>query len=103
MRLRDLDVLVVANPPPGFGGRYFTFVKLTTDDGIAGWFVRVEEGQVRYEWTTLVICAAVAALLLRWLVRYKKIDALESDDESPASAPRPFEPKVAGQPPVRVS
>ena len=28
MRLRDLDVLVVGNPPPGFGGRYFLFVKL---------------------------------------------------------------------------
>ena len=37
MRLRDLEVLVVGNPPPGFGGRYFIFVKLTTDDGIVGW------------------------------------------------------------------
>jgi len=37
MRLRDLDVLVVGNPPPGFGGRYFVFVKLVTDDGIVGW------------------------------------------------------------------
>ena len=37
MRLADLDVLVVGNPPPGFGGRYFIFVKLTTDDGIVGW------------------------------------------------------------------
>jgi len=37
VRLRDLDVLVVGNPPPGFGGRYFIFVKLTTDDGIVGW------------------------------------------------------------------
>ena len=37
MRLADLDVLVVANPPPGFGGRYFIFVKLVTDDGIIGW------------------------------------------------------------------
>ena len=37
MKLADLDVLVVGNPPPGFGGRYFTFVKLTTDDGITGW------------------------------------------------------------------
>lgn len=37
MRLRDLDILVVGNPPPGFGGRYFQFVKLTTDDGIVGW------------------------------------------------------------------
>lgn len=37
MRLADLDVLVVGNPPPGFGGRYFILVKLTTDDGIVGW------------------------------------------------------------------
>ena len=27
---------VVGNPPPGFGGRYFIFVKLNTDDGISG-------------------------------------------------------------------
>lgn len=37
MILRDLELLVVGNPPPGFGGRYFQFVKLVTDDGIVGW------------------------------------------------------------------
>ncbi len=37
MRLRDLDVIVTAPPPPGWGGRYWIFVKLTTDDGITGW------------------------------------------------------------------
>ena len=37
MRLRDIEVLVVGNPPPGFGGRYFVFVKVTTDDGVTGW------------------------------------------------------------------
>ena len=37
MRIADIDTFVVANPPPGFGGRYFTFVKLTTDDGIVGY------------------------------------------------------------------
>ena len=37
MKLRDLEVLVVGNPPPGFGGRYFVLVKLTTDDGVVGW------------------------------------------------------------------
>jgi 2-dehydro-3-deoxyphosphogalactonate aldolase len=37
MRIADCEVLVVGNPPPGFGGRYFIFVKLTTDDGIVGW------------------------------------------------------------------
>jgi L-alanine-DL-glutamate epimerase-like enolase superfamily enzyme len=37
MKLADLEVLVVGNPPPGFGGRYFILVKLVTDDGIVGW------------------------------------------------------------------
>ena len=36
MRIRDLKTFVVANPPPSFGGRYFIFVKLTTNDGISG-------------------------------------------------------------------
>jgi galactonate dehydratase len=37
MKLKDLDILTVAPPAPGWGGRYWTFVKLTTDDGIVGW------------------------------------------------------------------
>ena len=37
MKLRDLEILVVGNPPPGFGGRYFILVKLTTACGITGW------------------------------------------------------------------
>ncbi len=36
MQVKDLEVFIVGNPPPGFGGRYFIFVKLTTDNGIAG-------------------------------------------------------------------
>ncbi len=36
MKIIDLKVFIVGNPPPGWGGRYFTFVKLTTDDGISG-------------------------------------------------------------------
>ncbi|HEX9904668.1 MAG TPA: mandelate racemase/muconate lactonizing enzyme family protein [Propylenella sp.] len=36
MKIRDLKVFIVANPPPGWGGRYFTFVKLVTDSGISG-------------------------------------------------------------------
>ena len=36
MKITDLKTFVVGNPPPGFGGRYFLFVKLVTDDGIAG-------------------------------------------------------------------
>ena len=30
MKLADLDTIIVGNPPPGFGGRYFILVKLTT-------------------------------------------------------------------------
>ncbi|WP_417211045.1 mandelate racemase/muconate lactonizing enzyme family protein [Antarctobacter sp.] len=37
MKLRDLDIIVTAPPAPGWGGRYWIIVKLTTDDGITGW------------------------------------------------------------------
>tara|TARA_R110002094_G_scaffold163179_2_gene147817 strand:- start:1353 stop:2582 length:1230 start_codon:yes stop_codon:yes gene_type:complete len=37
MKLQDLEVIVVGNPPPGWGGRYFIFVKVTTDNGITGY------------------------------------------------------------------
>lgn len=37
MKVRDLELFVVGNPPPGFGGRYFQFVKLTADDGTVGY------------------------------------------------------------------
>lgn len=37
MHLRDLDIIITAPPAPGWGGRYWIFVKLTTDDGITGW------------------------------------------------------------------
>ena len=36
MKITDLKTFVVGNPPPHFGGRYFVFVKLTTDSGIEG-------------------------------------------------------------------
>ncbi len=36
MKITDLKTFVVGNPPPSFGGRYFLFVKLVTDNGIAG-------------------------------------------------------------------
>ena len=36
MKIRDLKVFIVGVPPPGWGGRYFTFVKLTTDTGVSG-------------------------------------------------------------------
>lgn len=37
MRLTDLDIIVTAPPAPGWGGRYWIFVKVTTDTGITGW------------------------------------------------------------------
>jgi 2-dehydro-3-deoxyphosphogalactonate aldolase len=36
MRIAGLKTFVVGNPPPHFGGRYFIFLKLVTDDGIEG-------------------------------------------------------------------
>ncbi|MEO6652689.1 MAG: mandelate racemase/muconate lactonizing enzyme family protein [Ilumatobacteraceae bacterium] len=37
MRISEVETFVVGNPPPSFGGQYFVFVKLTTDDGTIGW------------------------------------------------------------------
>lgn len=36
MKLKDIETFVVGNPPPHYGGRYFVFVKLTTDDKVFG-------------------------------------------------------------------
>jgi len=36
MKLHNIETFVVGNPPPHFGGRYFVFVKLTTNDAISG-------------------------------------------------------------------
>jgi galactonate dehydratase len=36
MKLTGVTTFVVGNPPPRLGGRYFIFVKLTTDSGITG-------------------------------------------------------------------
>ncbi len=37
MKLKDLEIFVVAPPAPGWGGRYWIFPKLTTDDGLVGY------------------------------------------------------------------
>lgn len=37
MKLSDLEVFVIGTPPPGWGGRYWIIVKLTADNGIAGY------------------------------------------------------------------
>jgi len=36
MKLKDIKTFVVGNPPPHYGGPWFVFVKLTTDDNISG-------------------------------------------------------------------
>jgi len=36
MKIVDVKTYVVGNPPPHFGGKYFIFLKLTTDSGIEG-------------------------------------------------------------------
>ncbi len=36
MKLDSVQVFVVGNPPPAFGGRYFVFLKLKTACGIEG-------------------------------------------------------------------
>ena len=37
MKIAEIETFVVGNPPPHFGGRFFIFVKLVTDDGIVGY------------------------------------------------------------------
>ena len=37
MKLQDLDVIITSPSAPGWGGRYWILVKLTTDTGIVGW------------------------------------------------------------------
>ena len=37
MKLADLEVIITAPPAPGWGGRYWILVKLTTACGISGW------------------------------------------------------------------
>lgn len=37
MKLADLEIFVVAPPAPGWGGRYWIFTRLTTDNGIVGY------------------------------------------------------------------
>jgi len=37
MKLKSLEIFVVAPPAPGWGGRYWIFPKLTTDTGVVGY------------------------------------------------------------------
>jgi len=37
MKIKGIETFVVGNPPPHFGGRYWIFVKLTTDSNVVGY------------------------------------------------------------------
>jgi len=37
VKLSELEIFVVGNPPPGWGGRYFVFVKITASNGLVGY------------------------------------------------------------------
>jgi galactonate dehydratase len=37
MHIKDLEVFIVGVPPGEWGGKYFTFVKLTTSNGVVGY------------------------------------------------------------------
>jgi len=37
MKLKKIETFIVGNPPPSFGGRYWIFIKLTTDKDIIGY------------------------------------------------------------------
>ena len=36
MKITDFKTYIIGNPPPSFGGKYWIFLKLTTDSGIVG-------------------------------------------------------------------
>jgi hypothetical protein len=41
MKLTKMETFIVEVPPPGYGGNYWFFTKLHTDEGVYGWRVRV--------------------------------------------------------------
>ncbi len=53
-KLESIDTFVVGNPPPRHGGRYFIFVKLTTQCGIEGF------GEIYSATFSPQLCAAMA-------------------------------------------
>ena len=36
MKIKELKIFTVGNPPPHFGGRYWVILKIITDSGISG-------------------------------------------------------------------
>lgn len=74
MKLRDLDIFVIGTPPPGWGGRYWIVVKLTTDNGIVGY------GEV--------YAAAVGPAAMRAVIA--DVFARHMEGESPENVERMF-------------
>ncbi len=78
MEIADLKVFVVGNPPPGFGGRYFIFLKLITDGGVEGvgevysvpFHPRVVEGMIRDVFERHVLGADPFKIEQLWRVVY---------------------------------
>lgn len=54
MKLKSIETFIVANPPPRHGGRYFIFVRLTTDCGVTG------VGEIYNATFSPDLCAAMA-------------------------------------------
>ncbi len=70
----------------------------------AEWFVRIEDGGIRYQWTTLAIAAVVAIVLLRWLVNRRDAEPIPATGNVPTpQSDRLPETGVAGKPPIGVS
>ena len=69
MKVQAVETFVVANPPPSFGGRYFIFVKLVTDDGVVGF----GEAYANALGPTVVV-AAITDLADRYLVGHEPFD-----------------------------
>jgi sodium transport system permease protein len=68
----------------------------------AKWFVFVEEGTIRYQWTTLVLAAVVAIVLLRRLVNGADRARIVDVELPAADREKPLPTGVAEEPPVRV-
>ena len=62
MKVIDFTSFVVGTPPPGNGGRYFIFVKLTTDNGLVG-YGEIYAGHIAPD----IICAIAKDSFIRHL------------------------------------
>ena len=64
------------------------------------WLIASEEGVLRYQWPTLVLCGVLAFMLLRWLVRRPNDPCAIATEITPPTLPpesRPLQPVMAEQ------